>query len=208
MQSALTARHEGEHKSPMAELILASRSPYRAALLGRLRLPFVQVDPAVDEAPLQAEIADPEDLTLRLAEQKAGAMAAKHPGTVVIGSDQMAHLDGETLGKPGNAAGARRQLCILAGREHELVTALVVRRDAEVRHHIDVTRLHMRELDAAAIDRYLAGDEPFDCAGSYKLEAGGIALFDRIDSEDHTAIVGLPLIALTCILLDFGFAIP
>ena len=192
------------------DLILASTSPYRKALLDRLGVPFRCVDPGVDEAMVQAGMvgATPRALAEALAGLKAAAVADRFPESVVIGGDQVVALDDQILGKPGTEAKAVAQLEALAGRAHELITALAVARGQRIIRHSDVATLHVRPLSRAAIERYVAADRPVDCAGSYKLEARGIALFERIEAEDHSAITGLPLIGLTSILLDLGFAIP
>lgn len=126
----------------------------------------------------------------------------------MIGSDQLVALAGRVFGKPGNAEGAVDQLAAMAGRSHDLITALAVWHEGRTILHTDVTTLHMRPLTRAEIARYVAADRPLDCAGAYKIEERGIALFERIDTADHTAITGLPLIALTTILRALGFAIP
>lgn len=192
----------------MHELILGSTSPYRRALLERLRLPFRCERPRCDEEALKRPDLSPQALAEMLAEAKAVSVAAEFPRAVVIGSDQVAACDGRILGKPGTAAKAVEQLLLLSGREHQLITAMVVIADGRVLRHTDVTRLTMRRLDRAALERYVAADAPLDCAGSYKLEQLGICLFDRIDSADQSAITGLPLLALTRMLGSLGFAIP
>ncbi len=192
------------------ELILASTSPYRRALLKRLGVPFRYVDPNVDEGAFKLTNADPVELSARLAAAKAQAVAARFPDAVVIGSDQVAAIDGEVLGKPGTAENAVRQLSRLSGRSHELVTSVCVVRqaDGERPTHTDRTRLTMRALSVEEIARYVAIDAPTDCAGSYKIESAGISLFEAIETQDFTAITGLPLIALCRILRTFGIAVP
>ncbi len=190
------------------DLILASTSRYRQALLARLGVPFRCVDPMVDEATWKSTIPDPETLAETLAIAKAEAVAARFPEAIVIGGDQVVAFDGEILGKPGTDERAGEQLTRLAGRSHELITALVVVGPDYLTAHTDVATLHMRALTPAAIERYIAVDRPLDCAGSYKLEERGIALFERIEAADHSAITGMPLMALTSILLELGFAIP
>ncbi len=192
----------------MPDLVLASTSPYRRALLERLGLPFAAIAPACDEEALKRPDLTPRGLAEFLALAKADSLAASHPRAAIIGGDQVATIDGRILGKPGSAAKAVEQLALLAGRTHELITAIVVRHQGRTHAHTDVTRLMMRPLDRAQIERYVAADRPLDCAGSYKLECRGVALFERIESDDHSAIVGLPLIALTRILAGLGFAIP
>lgn len=192
------------------DIILASTSPYRRALLDRLGLPFRAVAPTVDEAPYKARGMAPRSLAELLALDKAGSVARGHPHAIVIGSDQVAEVDGRVLDKPGTVEAAVAQLRGLSGRQHRLITSIAVMCAARsvVIPHTDVTTLWMRPLDDDAIRRYLDADHPLDCAGSYKIEARGIALFERIDSADHTAIIGLPLIALTTILRSLGVEIP
>lgn len=193
-----------------SELILASTSIYRKVLLGRLGLPFRCVAPGVDEDDLKQECLEPADLAERLAAAKAEAVARRFPQSVVIGSDQLATIDGEVLGKPGTQIRAVEQLQRLAGRTHDLITAVCVMRlaDGFRRNHADRTRLTVRKLGHDEILRYVTGENPVDCAGSYKIESAGIALFDRIESDDFTAITGLPLITLVSILRDFGYHVP
>jgi septum formation protein len=143
-----------------------------------------------------------------LALAKARSIVEVDPAATVIGCDQLATIDGRILGKPGTIDQAIVQLTELAGRTHELCTALVVIRASELFCHTDVTRLRMRLLDHDEIARYVAHDRPVDCAGSYRLEERGIVLFDRIETEDHTAITGLPLLRLTTILRSLGFVVP
>ena len=190
------------------ELILASTSPWRRELLARLGLPFTCEDPAVDEDAWKSRLSDPRELAITLAREKARAVAAGHPAAGVIGGDQLACIDGTILGKPGTSERAVEQLAQLAGRTHELITAICVCHGGQEREHLDVTRLTMRPLDRAALGRYVAADNPTGCAGSYMLEQRGITLFEQIDSADHTAITGLPLIALTGLLTELGFEIP
>jgi septum formation protein len=190
------------------DLVLASTSPYRRALLERLGVPFRCVAPSVDEDALKDPGLAPRDLARHLARAKAASVAAGAPGAVVIGSDQLVALDGRIHGKPGSVEAAVAQLLALAGRPHELVTALAVTHEGRWWEHTDVTTLWMRPITRAEAERYVAADRPTDCAGSYKLEERGITLFERIESNDHTAITGLPLIALTTMLRALGFAIP
>jgi len=192
----------------MPEVVLASTSPYRRLLLERLRLPFTCVAPQVDEAAVKATIQEPMQLATELARRKALAVAKDHPDALVIGSDQVATLDGTVLDKPGSAARAAAQLQRLQGREHQLITAVAIAHGGEVAAFVDVARLCMRMLSAAEIERYVAQDQPFDCAGSYRIEGLGIGLFCAISCEDQTAIVGLPLLRLCAELRQLGLAIP
>ena len=193
-------------------LILASTSRYRRALLERLGVPFTALAPACDEDALKDPRLAPQALAEFLAEAKAASIAVQQPEAVVIGSDQLAavEVDGRwtILGKPGTPAKALDQLALLSGRTHVLITAMVVARGNERWRHTDITRLTMRRLDRAELERYVAADQPLDCAGAYKLECRGIALFETIDSADASAITGLPLLALTRILAGLGYAIP
>jgi septum formation protein len=190
------------------DLVLASTSPYRRALLERLGVPFRCRTPQVDEDALKAVADEPCALAERLARAKAASVAAFEPSAVVIGGDQLVEFEGRVFGKPGSTDRAVEQLEMLAGRPHRLITAVAVWRRGEMVVHNDVTVLHMRPLGRAEIERYVATDRPIDCAGSYKLEERGIVLFERIISEDQTAITGLPLIALTTILRALGISIP
>jgi septum formation protein len=189
-------------------VVLASTSRYRAELLRRLLPDFTRTDPQIDEIPLPHEA--PAERALRLAQAKAHAVAEDHRGAVVIGSDQVADLDGRTLRKPGMATVAREQLQACSGREVRFHTAvcLVDTRCDRSACAQDLTRVRFRQLAHEEIERYLERERPFDCAGSFKAEGLGIALFERIDSEDPTALVGLPLIALARLLRDAGLKLP
>jgi septum formation protein len=181
-------------------LVLGSTSRYRRELLQRLRLPFDVASPEVDESPLPGEA--PAALALRLALAKARAVALHWPNAVVIGSDQVADLDGQPIGKPGNHARATAQLRQLSGRQAVFQTAVAVVR-AETGFEqalLAPVTVRFRHLSDAEIEHYLRLDEPYDCAGSAKCETLGIALLDAIDSDDPTALIGLPLIR-TCTLL-------
>lgn len=192
----------------MPNLVLASTSRYRRALLERLGLEFEQEAPGVDEDAAKAEISDPRALAQHLARAKARAVAARRPGDVVIGSDQVGALGLERLDQPGSPERARAQLSQLAGRTHELITAVCVLDPSGEWEHTDVARLTARPLSQAEIARYVELDDPVDCAGSYKLERAGVALFENIDCADHSAITGLPLIALCGQLRNLGFELP
>jgi 7-methyl-GTP pyrophosphatase len=188
-------------------VILASTSAYRASLLRRLLDHFEQASPGTDEDPLPDEA--PAVRAARLAEAKARAVAATRPGCVVIGSDQVADLDGTVLDKPGTVHAAHKQLAASSGREvvfHTAVCVVDTRGDAFI--HVDETRVHFRTLSTEDIERYVERERPLDCAGSFKCEGLGIALFERIANEDPTALVGLPLIATCRLLRDAGVAVP
>lgn len=190
-------------------LILASSSAYRRELLERLRLPFEVMVPDIDESPLPGEA--PEATALRLARAKAQAVALRAPGSVVIGSDQVATLDGEQIGKPGNHDNALAQLRTMRGRRVIFHTALCLW-DSRAPTltggaHLEniQTVVQFRDLPDAELDAYLRIEQPYDCAGSAKNEGLGIAILERIDSTDPTALTGLPLIALTGMLRKAGF---
>jgi len=191
------------------DLVLASTSRYRRELLSRLTAHFRTLAPRVDESRLPDEA--PAALAERLARAKAADVAARTPGAVVIGSDQVADLDGRVLGKPGDAHNAWQQLTACSGREVIFHTALCLidsRGDAPSTFAAtDVTRVHFRALDADEIARYVEREQPFDCAGSFKAEALGIALFERIETHDPTGLIGLPLIALCRLLGDAGIRV-
>ncbi|NLB57776.1 MAG: septum formation inhibitor Maf [Gammaproteobacteria bacterium] len=187
-------------------LVLASTSPYRRELLQRLRLPFDTAKPRVDEKPLAGE--EPQALVRRLARAKAAAVADTAPGAWVIGSDQVAELDGAPLGKPGGREPAIAQLASMSGRAIRFHTAVALVRGGQAFEALDLTTVAFRRLGAAEIERYVDAEQPFDCAGSFKAEALGITLFDSIHSHDPTALVGLPLIATARLLRQAGFAAP
>jgi septum formation protein len=189
-------------------LILGSTSRYRAELLQRLRIEFEQRAPGTDEAALPGEA--PADRALRLAIAKAEAAAEGIADALVIGSDQVAELDGQILDKPGSPERARDQLAASSGRVVHFHTALCLLdgRSGRRHTHVDHTRVHFRELADQEIARYVERERPLDCAGSFKCEGLGITLFERIDNEDPTALIGLPLIALARLLRQAGVALP
>lgn len=189
-----------------SRLILASTSVYRRELLERLRIPFAVISPKVDETPLTGE--STLDLALRLAQAKAAAVAKEHPDAWVIGSDQVADLCGAAIGKPGNFERALAQLQLMRGQVVTFQTALcLMKGDAQTTLCIP-TEVTFRKLPDSALEAYLLAEEPYDCAGSAKSEGLGISLLESIKSDDPTALIGLPLIALTSMLRDAGFAIP
>ncbi|MBN9321736.1 MAG: septum formation protein Maf [Delftia acidovorans] len=189
-------------------LILGSTSRYRRELLERLRLPFQTVSPEVDETPLAGET--PHALSLRLALAKAQAVAALHPGAVVIGSDQVPELDGLPLSKPGNHERATEQLRQMSGRQMNFHTAVSVVCQEIGFSETDVVTVQgrFRDLNDAEIERYLRAEQPYDCAGSAKSEGLGIALLDAIVSDDPTALIGLPLIRTCQLLRAAGAVLP
>jgi len=188
-------------------LILGSTSVYRRELLQRLRLPFEVVSPQVDETPLDGEA--PQALAERLALAKANAVALLHPRALVIGSDQVADLDGEPLGKPGNHANAVRQLQRMRGRTvvFQTAVAVVCHESGFAGQALAQVKVGFRQLSDRAIEDYLQAEKPYDCAGSAKSEGLGIALLEVIDNQDPTALVGLPLIHTCRLLRAAGLAL-
>jgi septum formation protein len=186
------------------QLVLASTSRYRRALLERLGVSFLTADPGVKEERLPGE--DPEQMARRLAEAKALAVAPGFRDALVVGCDQVAVSNGELLGKPGNHKNAVRQLRALSGGEAVFHTAVCVHNtaDGSIRVRVVPCRVHFRKLDDAAIERYLAREQPYDCTGSAKSEGLGIALISKMESEDPNALVGLPMIALVDLLREQG----
>ena len=185
------------------KLILASGSAYRKALLERLQLPFECHAPEVDESPRGNE--SPIKLSMRLAVTKAAALEERFPDAFIIGSDQVASLDGELLGKPGNFERAFAQLRKSGGRCVEFFTGIAVLGPGGRNFGTSVPfKVHFRDLTDAEIKRYLELEQPFDCAGSFKCEGLGISLFERLEGDDPTALEGLPLIALCKMLRKLG----
>jgi len=189
-------------------LILASTSIYRRSLLARLGLSCESVDPKVDEIGQLHE--SPRALAQRLARAKAEAVARRFPDSLVIGGDQVACCADRILHKPGSASAQAEQLMYAQGRELQFLTAICLMRHADGRsfQHLDVTECRMRPLDSAAITRYVDAEPAWDCAGGFKVEGLGICLFEAIRSEDPSALIGLPLIALARGLREFGWAVP
>ena len=189
-------------------LVLGSTSVYRRELLQRLRLPFTVAAPAVDETPLPSE--PPAQLAQRLTLAKAHAVATLHPEAVVIGSDQVADLAGQPLGKPGDHTRATAQLQRMRGHTVVFHTAVAVVCHASgfVQTDLAPVRVRFRKLSDAEIERYLRAEQPYDCAGSAKSEGLGISLLEAIDSDDPTALIGLPLIRTCRLLRAAGLVLP
>jgi septum formation protein len=189
-------------------LILASTSRYRRSLLERIAPPFEVHSPQVDEVPLAGEA--PRARAVRLSLEKAQAIAERHPKAIVIGSDQVAALGNQVLDKPGDEDKCRAQLTALSGRTAQFFTGCaVIGIDAELRYeHLDTTTVTFRVLTETEIRRYVAREKPFDCAGGFKVEALGITLFERVESSDPTALIGLPLIWLASALRKAGYLLP
>lgn len=190
-------------------LILASTSRYRRQLLDDLGLRYEAVAHRCDESAWKGRGLDPEVLAATLARAKAESLAAVYPDAWILGSDQVAEIDGALLSKPGTEERARAQLAQMQGRAHRLLTAAALRcPDGRVLEAISIHRLHMRPLDEGAIARYVARDQPLDCGGSYRIEGQGIALFSQIEGQDHTAIIGLPLLSVCALLRAEGWQLP
>lgn len=198
------------HQSPAPQrpVVLGSTSRYRRELLSRLNLPFEVASPDVDETPAPGEA--PRDLALRLALAKARAVAAQHPEAVVIGSDQVADLAGQPLGKPGTHERAVQQLRQMRGQTVIFQTAVATVCQASGFEQVDIApvEVRFRDLSDEEIERYLRAEQPYDCAGSAKSEGLGIALLDAIHSDDPTALIGLPLIRTCRMLRAAGVVLP
>jgi len=189
------------------ELVLASTSPYRQELLSRLKMPFSVTSPEVDETPLPAET--PEQTAYRLAIAKAQAVAAHHPDALIIGSDQVATLDGMQIGKPHTHENATRQLRMMRGKTVTFHTALCLynSQSGNTQAQIVPFMVRFRDLSDDEIERYLAKEQPYNCAGSAKSEGLGIALIEKMTGDDPNALVGLPLIALVEMLKNEGVSV-
>jgi len=189
------------------KIILASSSPFRKELLQRLQLNFDTISPEVDETAKNGELA--EDLVARLSQMKALAVAKNHPNTLIIGSDQVAVLDDVVLGKPGNHKKATEQLLAASGKRISFLTGLCLldSRNDTLQTSVVPFDVEFRQLNPAMIEAYLQREKPYHCAGSFKSEGLGIALFKRLDGEDPTALIGLPLIQLTRMLEKAGVSL-
>ena len=185
-------------------LVLASTSPFRRELLSKLRLPFETAAPDIDESPLPDE--EPQSLVKRLSLEKAQAVAADYPRALIIGSDQVACVDNKVLGKPGSHEKAIEQLKLTSGKTVTFMTGLTLYDAASGNSKTlcEPFLAHLRKLTERQIDNYLQREQPYNCAGSFKSESLGIALFTRLEGEDPNALVGLPLIRLIDMLQQFG----
>ncbi|MBN0978346.1 septum formation inhibitor Maf [Pseudomonas hygromyciniae] len=192
----------------MLPLLLASSSVYRRELLNRLQLPFICSSPDIDESHRANESAA--ELVKRLAEEKARALADSHPRHLIIGSDQVAALDGRIIGKPHTFEIAREQLLAASGRQVSFLTGLALLNSDTGQCQVDCIpfTVTMRQLDIARIERYLRAEQPYDCAGSFKAEGLGVSLFQSTEGPDATSLIGLPLIRLVDMLLAEGVQIP
>ena len=194
--------------SSLPPIVLASSSSYRRELLTRLQLPFTCHSPDIDETPQKNESA--QALVQRLALSKARALAQHYPQHIIIGSDQVAVLDGKIIGKPLHAEGATQQLSAASGRSLVFLTGLAVIDTRTQIEQVDLVpfTVHFRILNAAQIQRYIAAEQPFDCAGSFKSEGLGVSLFQATEGSDATSLIGLPLIRLCDMLNACGIAVP
>ena len=188
----------------MKSLVLGSSSPFRKALLEKLGLEFETDSPDIDETPLKNE--SPEDMVARLAKLKALAIAERHPNSIIISSDQCATLDGAIIGKPGEHEAAVEQLTNASGRAVTFYTSLCVMDTSseQMEELVEPFHVYFRELSETQIENYLRKEEPYKCAGSFKSEGLGIALFERLEGKDPNTLVGLPLIELITMLRKFG----
>lgn len=188
----------------MRQLVLGSSSPFRAELLAKLHLPFVTASPDIDETIHQDEAADA--LVLRLAQQKARAVASDFDNALIIGSDQVAVIDGHVLGKPGNHANAVTQLRAASSKSVTFLTGLAVfnSQSQTMQSIVEPFIVHFRRLSDAQIENYLRREQPYECAGSFKSEGFGISLFSRLEGNDPNALIGLPLIQLIQMLDNEG----
>lgn len=190
-----------------AKLLLASSSPYRRELLQKLRLAFVTDSPEIDETPLSGE--SPDSMAKRLSLEKAAALAEKYPGYLIIGSDQVAMLDGKLLTKPGSRENSIAQLSLASGKKVYFYTGVCVfdSGNRQYRMDCDCCAVTFKKLSRQQIERYVDSDQPFHCAGGFKAESLGIALFERIEGDDPNALIGLPLIKLIKLLEVFGMQV-
>ncbi len=197
------------NSSSTPEIILASSSIYRQQLLQQIGLEFQAISPDIDEAIVQKDLSlKPIQIAELLAKQKAKKVADSHPESIVIGSDQVVEIDGKTIGKPGSREKNIELIKRLGGKTHLLITAVCISHQQASYAFTDQTRLTMRPLTDAEVTRYVDSDQAFNCAGGYRWEAAGITLFEKIETEDHTAILGLPLVRLVTVLRSLGIAIP
>jgi len=193
----------------MKKLILASSSPYRIELLNRLNIPFSSHSPKVDESQFKQKGFSPDQLAIELAKAKAIKLSGEFSTSIIIGSDQVASLDGEIFDKPGSIENAQRQLQSLHGKTHQLITAVYLWSEQKSSSFINITNLEMNSLTSQQISRYVELEQPLNCAGSYKIEGLGISLFKNVNMSDYTSIIGLPLIELCQHLREhWDFEIP
>lgn len=193
---------------PPARLVLASTSPYRRELLSRLQIPFEVTSPNLDETPFAGE--RPKALALRLAQMKAHCVKTAWPDSLIVGSDQVAVVDDAILEKPGTHARASSQLALMRAKAVQFHTAVCLLNAARNREQVALVTIvvHMRNYSDAEIERYLQTEKPYDCAGSARIEGLGISLVEKLEGDDPTALIGLPLVALCNMLRVEGIALP
>ncbi len=189
----------------MNSLILVSGSSYKQSLFRRLGVPFTSIDSRLDESPFKSKGLEAKELSQLLSKEKALSLRYDYPEATLIGADQVCHYKGKIFSKAGTRDQAFLQLKELQGQTHELITSYAILGENQVIEHTNITQLKMSALSDDEILEYLNYDKPFDCAGSYKIESGGIALFDEILCSDFTAIIGLPLLQLSHDLNSLGF---
>lgn len=189
-----------------SQLFLASTSPYRRELLNRLRFPYQVQVPIVDEEKLKDPKMNGAELSRFLAFKKAESLVGGD--TVVLGADQVVVFQNSILGKPGTPENAVAQLMKMQGQSHEIITSFCLINSSKKVEHTNITKMKMRSLTESQIKNYVTHDSPLDCAGSYKIEKMGISLFEKIETDDFTAIQGLPLMALVQSLKEFGIEVP
>ncbi len=194
--------------NPLSNLVLASTSPFRKALLAKLNIPFTTSSPNIDEEPLANETA--QQLVSRLAQEKAKAVASAYPNALIIGSDQVATIEGKIVGKPGNRSKAIEQLTWASGKRVTFYTGLCLYNSYSQKSQLccDPFHVHFRPLERSQIERYLDIEEPYNCAGSFKSEGLGIVLFSQLEGNDPNTLIGLPLIHLTDMLANEGLSLP
>jgi len=191
-------------KKHFPNLVLASSSKYKKTLLESLGIPFSSVDPSIDETHQPGE--SPHSLSLRLAKEKAASIADKNPEALIIGCDQVAVCNNQIIGKPGSKSRAIQQLSFLQNKEATFLTSVALfSKDHQPKQKCATTQVRFRKLTKQQVERYVEIENPLDCAGSFKSEALGISLFKYIKSDDPTALIGLPLISLTTLLIESGF---
>jgi len=192
----------------MPPIVLGSTSPFRKQLLDKLHLPFTQDAPEIDETPLNGE--KPQDMVMRLARAKAEAFNSKYPTHIIITSDQCAVFDDQPIGKPHTVENAVQQLSQFSGNAITFFTALQVSntQTGQTFEYLDITKVHFRQLSEEVIRNYIELEQPLKCAGSFKSEGLGVTLFNKIESRDPNALIGLPLMALTDIFYEMGYPLP
>lgn len=190
-------------------IVLASGSPYRQSLLRQIRMPFEVAVPGVNEKAIKDMEHSPQDLAIILAKMKGESVLLTHPNAIIIAADQVAHFNGKILSKPGSKEKAQAQLEALQGSTHELLTALWVHHPSHgAKTHLETARIRIRSLSSETISRYLELDQPYDCAGAYKIEQVGLSLIQEIQCADINSVVGLPMIALNNILREWNLPLP